>query len=168
MRRKVRRNEWCFDEATYLNNRSALKEKRITKINRITEKIERAKGKTQQVTPDFLDQLTGLYDRKNTSQKDKVYILAELKKYYSPKIIKFFYKVNDTEINRQLREEAFYHLQSFNYNPRLRAQQYMQVHKKNKKRKKEMKQIYAFETYKIPHNPDELEYRILRFYVSTL
>lgn len=149
-----------FDDETYLINRLVLKEKRITKINRITEKIERAKSKTQQVTPDFLDQLTGLYDRKNTSQKDKVYILAELKKYYSPKIIKFFYKVNDTEINRQLREEAFYHLQSFNYNPRLRAQQYMQVHKKNKKRKKEMKQIYAFETYKIPHNPDELEYRI--------
>lgn len=149
-----------FDEVTYLNNRSELKEKRLTKISRITEKIERAKSKTQQVTPDFLDQLTGLYFRKNTTQKDKVYILAELKKYYSPQIIKFFYKINDTEINRQLRVEAFYHLQSFNYQPRLRAQKYMQVHTKNKKRKKEMKHTYAFETYKIPQNPDELEYRI--------
>lgn len=40
-------------------------------------------SKVQQVTPSFIDQLIGLYERKNTSQKDRRYILLELKKYYS-------------------------------------------------------------------------------------
>lgn len=134
--------------------------KRIPKIKRIDDKISRAKSKTQQVTPVFLDKLIGLYCKKSTSQKDKVYILAELKKYYSPEIIDFFFKINDTELNRQLREEAFFHLQSFNYQPRLRRQKYMIVHAGNVKRKKYLRDGYPNERYKIPHNPAELEYRI--------
>ena len=128
---------------------------RKPKIDKINAKIEKAKLKTQQVTPDFLDQLIGLYERKDTSQKDRMYILLEIKKYYSPKIINFFFKINDTEINKQLREIAFNHLQSFNYQPRLRRQKYMQVRTQNKKKKD-----YAFQRYEIPLDPDELEYRI--------
>ena len=78
-------------------------EKRKNKIKKIDQKIEKAKFKTQQVTPEFLDQLIGLYERKNTSQKDKMYILLELQKYYSPQIMQFFFKLNDTELNKQLR-----------------------------------------------------------------
>lgn len=103
------------------------------KIARIDTKISNAKAKTQMVTPAFLDQLIGLYERKNTSQKDRVYIIHELKKYYNPKVIDFFYKLNDTELNRQLREIAFYHLQSFNYQPRLRRQKYMRGSYKEQK-----------------------------------
>lgn len=134
--------------------------KRKPKIERVNQKIEKALSKTQQVTPSFIDQIIGLYERKNTSQKDRRYILLELKKYYSDKIIQFFFKLNDTELNKQLRWEAFYHLQSFNYQPRARRQKYMQVHTKNKKRKKFLKEVYPFETYEIPQNPNELEYRI--------
>lgn len=36
----------------------------------------------------------------------------------------------------------------------------MQVHTKRKKRKEYLKKVYPYETYSIPHNPDELEYRI--------
>ena len=36
----------------------------------------------------------------------------------------------------------------------------MQVHTKNKKRKEFLKEVYPFETYEIPQNPNELEYRI--------
>lgn len=50
-----------------------------SKIDRINSKIEIALSKTQQVTPSFINQLIGLYERKNTTQKDKVYILLELK-----------------------------------------------------------------------------------------
>ena len=134
--------------------------KRKPKIERVNQKIEKALSKVQQVTPSFIDQLIGLYERKNTSQKDRRYILLELKKYYSHKIIQFFFKLNDTELNKQLRWEAFYHLQSFNYQPRARRQKYMQVHTKNKKRKEFLKEVYPFETYEIPQNPNELEYRI--------
>ena len=133
---------------------------RFPKIDRINRKIELAISKTQQVTPAFLDRLIGLYERKNTTQKDRVYILAELKKYYCEKIIQFFFKLNDTELNRQLREEAFYHLQSFNFSPRLRKQQFMRPNTKNKKRKRFLKNVYSKERYDIPFNPDELEYRI--------
>lgn len=133
--------------------------KRKPKIERINQKIEKALSKAQQVTPSFIDQLIGLYERKNTSQKDRRYILLELKKYYSDKIIQFFFKLNDTELNKQLRWEAFYHLQSFNYQPRARRQKYMQVHTKIKE-KKFLKEVYPFETYEIPQNPNELEYRI--------
>ena len=134
--------------------------KRAPKIQKIDQKIDKAILKTQQVTPSFVDQLIGFYERKNTSQKDKMYILLELQKYYSPKIIQFFFKLNDTELNKQLRWIAFYHLQSFNYQPRARRQKYMQVHTKNKKRKKYLKEVYPNETYNIPKNPYELEYRI--------
>lgn len=149
-----------FDESVCKNNAKALWEKRRKKISRIDSKIEIAKSKTQIVTPAFLDELIGLYNRKSTLQKDKVYIIYELMKYYNPTIIAFFFKINDTELNRQLREIAFKHLQSFNYEPRLRKQKYMQVHTKNKKKKEYLKKVYPNEIYNIPHNPDELEYRI--------
>jgi len=139
---------------------SKLWRERKSKIEKINQKIENSKSKTQQVTPAFLDQLIGLYERKTTTQKDKMYIILELQKYYSPKVIRFFFKLNDTELNKQLRWIAFYHLQSFNYQPRARKQKHMQVHTKNKKRKNYLKNIYPNETYDIPKNPYELEYRI--------
>lgn len=112
------------------------------------------------MTPEFIDKMIGLYERKNTSQKDKMYILLELQKYYSPKIIQFFFKLNDTELNKQLRWSAFCHLQSFNYQPRARRQKYMQVHTKNKKRKDYLKKVYSEQKCEIPKTPMELEYRI--------
>lgn len=149
-----------YTEESQVLARENLWLKRKPKIERVNQKIEKALSKAQQVTPSFIDQLIGLYERKNTSQKDRRYILLELKKYYSDKIIQFFFKLNDTELNKQLRWEAFYHLQSFNYQPRARRQKYMQVHTKNKKRKKFLKEVYPFETYEVPQNPNELEYRI--------
>lgn len=155
---RIHRNN--YREERRISARENLLKKRKSKIERVNQKIEKALSKTQQVTPSFIDQLIGLYERKNTSQKDRRYILLELKKYYSDKIIQFFFKLNDTELNKQLRWEAVYHLQSFNYQPRVRRQKYMQVHTKNKKTKKFLKEVYPFETYEIPQDPNELEYRI--------
>lgn len=53
--------------------------KRSPKIDRIDKNINKALLKTQQMYPSFLDKLIGFYERKNTSQKDRMYILAELK-----------------------------------------------------------------------------------------
>lgn len=149
-----------FSEHFSASAKENLWNQRRPKIERVNVKIERAKLKVQQVTPAYLDQLIGLYERKKTSQKDKVYILAELKKYYSPKIVQFFYKLNDTELNKQLRWDAFYHLQSFNYQPRARRQKFMQIHTKNANRKKLLRDVYPNQTFSIPHTPTELEYRI--------
>lgn len=149
-----------FSEELLVTERQALWAKREPKIQTINEKIDRAKSKVQQVTPAYIDQLIGLYERKNTSQKDRAYILAELKKYYSPKIIQFFYKLNDTELNKQLRWDAFYHLQSFGYRPRARRQKYIQVHTKNKKHREYLKNEYPNEIFSVIQTPNELEYRI--------
>lgn len=149
-----------FDEEIRSKEESNLKRKRTPKIQRVNQKIASAKFHTQSVTPDFLDKVIGLYERKNTSQMDRVYLLIELKKYYNPKVINFFFKLNDTELNKQLREMAFKHLQSFNYQPRLRKQRYMQVHTSNKKKKAFLKDEYPNQTYAVPQTPDELENRI--------
>lgn len=149
-----------FSADTQALEQQALYSKRKPKIDKVDEKIAIAKAKTQQVTPDFIDKLIGLYERKNTSQKDRMYILLELKKYYNSRVIDFFFKLNDTELNRQLRWIAFYHLQTFNYNPRARKQKYMSIHTKNKKRKYYLNNVYPYEKYDIPETPQELEYRI--------
>ena len=149
-----------YSEEAVEKARKELYDKREGNIEKIRHKIELAKSKTQQMTPDYLDQLIGLYERKNTSQKDRMYILLELKKYYNDKIIQFFFKLNDTELNQQLRWEAFYHLQSFNFQPRARKQKYMQIRTRNKKRREYLTHVYIKETYTIPLTPQELEYRI--------
>ncbi|NGT59130.1 toll/interleukin-1 receptor domain-containing protein [Clostridium perfringens] len=133
---------------------------RNPKIKRIYDKIEKAKIKTQQVEPEFLDALMGLYDKKSTTQKDKVYIFVELQKYYCPKVINFFSKKVDIEYNPQLRRMAFEHLQSFGFQPILRRQKYMKIPSKNKKRREYLKNVYAKERYNIKAIPEELEYRI--------
>lgn len=149
-----------FSTDTQKLEKQALYAKRKPKIDKIDAKIATAKAKTQQVTPDFINKLIGLYGRKNTSQKDRMYIMLELKKYYSSRVINFFFKLNDTELNNQLRWLAFYHLQEFNYRPRARKLEYMLVHTKNKKRRQYLKNIYPYEKYDIPETPQELEYRI--------
>ena len=46
--------------------RQVLYTKRKPKIDKVDKKIAVAKAKTQQVTPDFIGKLIGLYERKNT------------------------------------------------------------------------------------------------------
>lgn len=155
--KKIFVKNYSYD--SFVAARSNLSRKRQPKIDKINAKIRFALEKTQQLTPTYIEKITGLYSQKTISQKDKVYILAELKKYYSPQIIQFFFKLNDTELNIQLRNEAFNHLHGFNFQPRWRKQQYMQVHTKSKKRREYLRE-YANMHYSIPHTPQELQYRI--------
>lgn len=154
------RHKFKYDENTRLKSIEILQNQRLPKINSIKNKIDKAKLKAQQVEPFYLDVLIGLYDKKNTSQKDKVYIMLELKKYYCPKVISFFKKRVHSEYNRQLREMAFYHLQEFKHYVILRKQKYMIIPSKNKKRRQYFKEVYANQRYNIKEIPEELEYRI--------
>lgn len=79
-----------YDEIYKQKMENQLWNKRFPKIDRINKKINKALLKTQQMYPSFLDKLIGFYERKNTSQNDRMYILIELKKYYSNKTIQFF------------------------------------------------------------------------------
>lgn len=150
-----------FDSKLVKENEKLLWKKREPKIRAIQEKIERGKYRTQQVEPEFLDVLIGLYERKNTSQNDKLYIMTELKKYYCDKALNFFIKQVDVEYNRQLRDEAFYYLQSIGFRPRMRRQKDMRIPSKSKRRREWLKNVYGKATSKIKAIPEELEYRIL-------
>lgn len=123
-------------------------------------KIDKALERAQRVEPEFLDRLIGLYDRKNTTQKDRVYIIHELEKYYCPKTITFFQRIAHSELNFQLRERAVQHLLSLGHYAKLRRQKYMQSHAGNKKRRDNLLHEYAKEKYSIEAIPQELEYRI--------
>lgn len=156
----MRNHEINFIENIYKNNVEKLNNIRTPKINKVKEKIEKAKLKAQEVEPVFLDKLIGFYERKTTTQKDKVYIFKELEKYYCLKVISFFKKKVDTEYNRQLREMAFYHLQELRHSVTLRKQKYMRIPSSNAKRRKYLKEVYANERFNINSIPQELEYRI--------
>ncbi|MCM1235703.1 MAG: toll/interleukin-1 receptor domain-containing protein [Ruminococcus flavefaciens] len=109
--------------------------------------------------PIYFEKLMGLYDRKHTSQKDRVYIMYELTKYYSNDIVRFFKRKAHSEYNFQLREMAVKYLQQFYHYTVLRKQKYMRIPTKNKKRKAKLK-IYAKQRYNIESIPSELVYRI--------
>ena len=156
----IRNHQKSYSKEAIQKNQLKLSNERNSKIKKKYDKIQKALMKTQQVEPEFLDVLIGLYDRKNTSQKDKVYIMHELQKYYCTKVIRFFSKKVDTEYNPQLRRMAFIHLQSLGFQPVLRKQKYMIIPSKNKKRREYLKEVYAKERYKIEAIPEELEYRI--------
>lgn len=133
---------------------------RNKKIQARKVRIDRALERTQIVEPEFIDKLIGFYDRKNVSQKDRVYIMRELEKYYCPKVIRFFKKIAHSEINFQLRSEAVKHLLSLGHYAKLRRQKYMKIHTGNKTRRNWLRRVYAKETFEISAIPEELEYRI--------
>ncbi|WP_088225761.1 toll/interleukin-1 receptor domain-containing protein [Desulfosporosinus sp. FKB] len=149
-----------FNHGMQISAEEKFKNERDPKIRKRQEKISKAKIKAQEIEPFFLDELMGLYDRKTTSQKDRVYIIKELQKYYCPKVVVFFKKKVETEYNRQLREMAFYHLQELGHYTVLRKQKYMRIPSKNQKRRKLLKDVYMNERFNISEIPEELEYRI--------
>lgn len=149
-----------FDMKTYEHKKEILVRNRMPRIKKKKDKIDKAIAKTQQMEPKFLDKLMGLYERKETTQTDRVYIMLELQKYYCPKIIKFFRKRAHSELNFQLREMAVLFLHSMGHHAVLRKQKYMQIHTKNRKKKKKLKQEYAKQKFNIKAIPNELEYRI--------
>ena len=151
--------EASYDEERVRRLRYSLHKKRDPHINRIRDKVKKAKLKTQQMEPEFLDKLIGLYDRKKTTQKDRIYIMLELEKYYAPKLVCFFQRKMNSELNFQLRHRAFLYLQSMGHYAVLRSQKSMPFNTESQKRKQELR-TYATMHFNIAAIPQELEYRI--------
>ncbi len=156
----IKRHKDKFNQENQKREIEILKKTRLSKIKNIEDKRNKTRNKAQSVEPFFLDKLMGLYDRKTTTQKDKVYIFIELQKYYCNKTLYFFQKKNDTELNNQLREMAFYHLQELGHYVKLRKRDSIRIPSENKKRREYLKNVYSKETFKIESVPQELEYRI--------
>lgn len=149
---------YCESESKKLY--SQFEKERENKNKKRYEKLSKAQELVQQVEPEFLDKLMGIYFRKNTSQENRMYLFSEVEKYYCQKTVDFFRKVHDTEYNNQLRERAFLRLQEWGHYIRLRKGKYIVIKTKNKKRREFIKKIYKNQLTSLKCTPKELEKRI--------
>ncbi|WP_421428184.1 TIR domain-containing protein [Acinetobacter pittii] len=96
----------------------------------------------QDIEPIYIDIFIKIYHRSN--HLEKILIFNELKKFNSSKTITFFYKLNDSEHNNQIRMMAFQHLQNVG--------KYVKLRKKIKGKKKTYNSDSTLPTY----SPEEL------------
>ena len=101
-----------FNEDSRLKKLSELREKSKLRISKINEKAHVAKENIQDIEPIYLDIFIHAHHKKGITTEEKMEIVKELQKYNSEKVLKFFYKLNDSERNTQIRRIAFMHLQS--------------------------------------------------------
>lgn len=148
-----------FDEKQQLVALGDFEKKRSAKIEKMKMKVSLAQEKAQSVEPIFMDKLLGMYDRKNASQKDRVYILHEIYKYDCPKITNFLQRILVHEQNFQLHEMAMKHLQDYGYTPKLRGKDTIPFNTKSKKKKAEIR-AYRNLRFAIEGIPEELSYQI--------
>ena len=96
----------------------------------------------QDIEPIYIDIFIQIYHR--ATHLEKILIFNELKKFNSDKTITFFYKLNDSEHNNQIRMMAFQHLQNLG--------KYVKVRKKFKGNKKS----YHIDSTLPNYSPEEL------------
>lgn len=72
----------------------------------------------QNIEPIYIEVFIKIYHKSN--HLEKILIFNELKKFNNDKTITFFYKINDSERNNQIRRMAFQHLQSLGKYVKLR------------------------------------------------
>ncbi len=96
----------------------------------------------QDIEPIYIDIFIKIYHR--STHLEKILIFNELKKFNSNKTINFFYKLNDSEHNNQIRMMAFQHLQNLG--------KYVKVRKKFKGNKKS----YHIDSTLPNYSPEEL------------
>lgn len=109
-----------FNEDNRLKKLNELREKSKLRISKINEKVHVAKENIQDIEPIYLDIFIHAYHKKGITAEEKMEIVKELQKYDSEKVLEFFYKLNDSERNIQIRRMAFMHLQSLGRYVRLR------------------------------------------------
>lgn len=109
-----------FNEENRLKKLNKLREKSKLRISKINEKVNIAKENIQDIEPIYLDIFIQAYHEKGITTEEKMEIVKELQKYDSKKVLDFFYKLNDSEKNSQIRRIAFMHLQSLGRYVKLR------------------------------------------------
>ncbi|MGJ0303376.1 hypothetical protein NG774_08560 [Aliarcobacter cryaerophilus] len=109
-----------FNEEHRLKRLIQLREKSKLRISRINEKVNLAKKHIQDIEPIYLDIFIQSYHKKGITTEEKMEIVKELQKYDSERVLTFFYKLNDSERNNQIRRMSFMHLQSIGRYVKLR------------------------------------------------
>ncbi|MDR6781353.1 MULTISPECIES: toll/interleukin-1 receptor domain-containing protein [Paenibacillus] len=108
----IAKHQANFDMNSYQQKLENYKAKRQSAIQSRNEKIAKANELIQNVEPLYIDAFIAAYHKRGINIDGKLEIFKELQKYKSRKVIEFFYKLNDSERNNQIRDMAFRHLQS--------------------------------------------------------
>lgn len=114
------RHKQNYSEQLRVTKAEALKLKREERIKRRQQRIEIYTEDLQQVDPGFIDALIYAYHDRHNSINDKMEIFKEIQKYDCEKSRQFFWKLNDSERNNQIRNLAFEHLQKSGHYVKLR------------------------------------------------
>lgn len=114
------RHKQNYSEQLRVTKAEALKLKREERIKKRQQRIEIYTEDLQQVDPGFIDALIYAYHDRHNSINDKMEIFKEIQKYDCEKSRQFFWKLNDSERNNQIRNLAFEHLQKSGHYVKLR------------------------------------------------
>lgn len=137
-----------FDSVGYQEKFNSFKVKRLNAIKSRNDKIAKENELIQNVEPLYIDAFIAAYHQRGISLEGKLEIFNELQKYKSNKVLEFFYKLNDSERNNQIRNMGFRHLQ--------RMGNYVKLRKKFKGKEKS----YMTETSQFFMTPLDLLNRI--------
>lgn len=107
-RKKHKQN---YNEQFRVEKTNELRSQRNRKIEKRRKRIEEYTEDSQRVDPGFLDALIYAYHDHRNSTSDKMEIFKEIQKFECEKAIQFFWRLNDSERNSELRNLAFMHLQ---------------------------------------------------------
>lgn len=107
------------DERRHLNCSNLIK-KALAAKSKHEIKVAEYKKRMQTIDPYYIDALIATYHKRGNTINDKMEIVRECEKFDSEKIYDFFYRLNDSERNDQIRNMAFMHLQKSGHYVRLR------------------------------------------------
>lgn len=122
----------------------AFEYKRQLAIDKHKAKLANNTELIQNIDPHYVDYYIVAYHKNEMSIEDKVEIVKDLSKYNSKKIDIFFYKLNDSERNDQVRKMVFDYLQQ--------TGKYVKLRNKFKGKKK----LYMTETTNFNMTPEDL------------
>lgn len=115
-----KKHESQYDERKRIECEASLKKKRLSKIQKKKTSIRTYTKNQQRVDPGFIDALVYAYHRKGITVNEKLEICKEICKYDCDKTWRFFWKLNDSEKNNQIRAYAFQCLQKSGHYAKLR------------------------------------------------
>lgn len=109
-----------YNEQLRMEKAKALRARRDGRIKKKQQRIEVYTKDSQRIAPEFLDALIYAYHDHHNSTNDKMEIFKEIQKFECEKAIQFFWRLNDSERNNQIRNLAFMHLQKSGHYVKLR------------------------------------------------
>lgn len=140
----------AYSEASRNRKYDELKSRRQGKIAEKIAKTEEYTRLTQEIEPYYIDVLIVAYHQRGMTTEGKIEIVTEMGKFICEKTLTFFYKLNDSERNAQIRRIAFKHLQ--------RSGHYVKLRKNFKGKKKS----YITESSDFDRTPADLANRLNR------